>query len=71
MSDCHCTCNATSKCASNNTNVLDTDVDSTKKYIWGSPCFVEELRNEDTKSLKNLRRMDLQTFEEFQELQVD
>ena len=40
VSDCHCTCNATFKWTANNTKMLDMKMDSTKKCIWGSPCFV-------------------------------
>ena len=32
-------CNATSKWVANNMKLLDKEVYSTKKYIWGSPCF--------------------------------
>ena len=40
VSDCHCTCNAIFKWTANNTKLLDKKVDSMKKCIWGSPCFV-------------------------------
>ena len=44
---------------------------STKKCILGSPYFVRRTSKWGPKELKNFLRMDLQTFEELQELQVN
>ena len=54
VSDCHCTCNATFKWPANNKKLLDKKMDSTKKCIWGSPCFVRRTSKWGPKELEKL-----------------